>query len=233
MIEDGRVIIVEDDIDLRDSLVEFLTLDGHRVVGVGSCLEFYRAISESHYSIAVIDVGLPDQSGFVLAEYIRKNTSMGVIILTARDSVDDRLRGYDTGADQYLVKPVECRELAAVLTNLKSRLMGVHPATPSHPCIWQLDRRMWRLLTPKGDPVPLTPKEMHFITCLAEAACNPVSRGALLTALNYRDDEYARRAMDSLIRRLRRKIETVSGKPQPVKTIHNIGYCFSAPITIL
>ncbi len=229
-----KVIIVEDNRDLRESLVECLNLAGHDAGGVGSCLEFYRALAESSYSIAVVDVGLPDQCGFVLAEYIRKNTAMGVIILTARDAVEDRVRGYDSGADLYMVKPVDCRELAAAIANLAVRLGDRTPegGRSSAPESWHLVRQTWRLVTPAGLAVLLTAKEMQFMECLALNMGKPVRRDALLAALGYRDDEYANRAMDSLVRRLRRKIEEELRLLPPIKTVHAVGYCFSAPIVI-
>lgn len=229
-----RVIIVEDNRDLRESIVECLNLAGLDAGGVGSCLEFYRALAESSFSVAVVDVGLPDQSGYVLAEYIRKNTAMGVIILTARDAVEDRVQGYNSGADLYMVKPVDCRELAAAITNLAVRLGDRIPETgrTMAPESWHLVRPSWRLVPPAGSAIPLTAKEMQFMECLALSPGKPVRRDTILAALGYRDDEYANRAMDSLVRRLRRKIEEGLCLPSPIKTIHAVGYCFSAPIVI-
>lgn len=230
----ARVIVVEDNRDLRESTVEYLKLAGHDVTGVGSCLEFYRAIAESSYAIAVVDVGLPDQCGFLLAEYMRKNTAMGIIILTARDAVEDRVRGYDAGADLYLVKPVDCRELAAAITSLAMRL-GDRPPAPARAVAsdsWHLDRRTWHLVPPSGPAILLTAKEMQFVECLAAKAGKPVGRDTPLAALGYRDDEYANRALDSLVRRLRRKIEEHVRMPLPIKTVHAVGYCFSGSIVI-
>lgn len=229
-----RVIIVEDDRDLRESIVEYLTLAGLLVTGVGSGLEFYRTLADSSFHISVVDVGLPDQCGYVLAEYIRKNTAMGVIILTARDAVEDRVKGYGVGADLYLVKPVDCRELAAAISSLAERQ---RPETPSRPPAalqeaWQLTRKSWQLVTPGGSANSLTSREMQFLELLATTPGRAIRRDALLFALGYRDDEYANRALDSLVRRLRRKIEEGSTLPSPIKTVHAVGYCFSAPIVI-
>jgi len=229
-----RVILVEDNRDLRESLAEFLNLSGHDAAGVGSGLEFYRVLAESSFSIAVVDLGLPDQCGYVLVEYIRKNTAMGVIILTARGTVEDRIVGYDSGADLYMVKPVDGRELASAIANLAARLGnrvpkgGVTPASDT----WRLVRQSWRLLPPAGPAILLTAKEMQFMESLALEAGAAVRRDTLLVALGYRDDEYANRAMDSLVRRLRRKVEEVASVHPPIKTVHAVGYCFSAPIVV-
>ena len=230
-----RVLLVEDDQDLRESLLECLTLAGHDAHGVGSALEFYRELAGSPFAIAVVDVGLPDHCGFQLAEYVRKNTAMRVIMLTARDAVEDKVRGYQAGADLYLVKPVDCRELSSAIASLALRLQenaaAEQPADPS-PRAWRLVRQQWHMITPDGAAILLTAKEMQFMQCLAENPGDSVTRETMLAALGYRDDEYASRAMDSLVRRLRRKIEEELQLPSPVKTIHGLGYCFTAAITI-
>ena len=214
--------------------MEYLALAGHDASGVGSCLEFYRALAEASFSVAVVDVGLPDQCGYVLTEYIRKNTAMGVIILTARDAAEDRVRGYDCGADLYMVKPVNCRELAAAITNLSVRLGKRSPeSVPSlAPEPWRLVRQQWHLVTPAGSAILLTAKEMQFMECLAESAGSPVRRETVLAVLGYRGDGYASRAMDSLVRRLRRKIEEEPCTPSPIKTVHGVGYCFAETLVI-
>lgn len=230
-----RVIIVEDDRDLRETLVEYLSLKGFDACGVGSCLEFYRSLAGPPFAVAVIDLGLPDQSGFVLAEYIRRNTEMGVVIVTARDALHDRLQGYQSGADLYLAKPVDCRELSAAIRNLARRLSKRSLSAPRElpPGSWRVARESWQLVTPSGVPIRLTAREMQFITSLAGTPDQPVNRSALLALLGYPDDEYTKRAMDSLVRRLRRKIEAVSGHPSPIKTIHGFGYSFTASVTVV
>ena len=226
------MIFVEDEPDLCDTIVEFLNLSGMEAIGVNSGLEFYKAMAHGHFTVAVFDVGLPDQSGYVLAEYARRNYAMGVIILTAHGEAEDRLKGYESGADVYMVKPVDCRELTSAIRNLCSRL-GNHDtkqiATIENNS-WRLDRESWVLLTPKNEKITLTSKEMQFISILARSAGTMVRREFLLTELGYNDDEYANRAMDSLVRRLRRKIETQTSIPSPIKTAYTGGYCFSAPV---
>ncbi len=229
-----KVIIVEDNSYLRESIVEFLNFDGLDACGAENCLAFYQALAASSFAVAVVDIGLPDQSGFMLAEYIRKNTGIGIIMLTARDAMEDRVRGYDSGADLYMVKPVDCRELAAAIRSLAARL-GERPTFPerkSGPQSWRLIRESWHLLSPEGIPISLTAREMAFLVSLAEGAGRPIRRDAMLIALGYRDDAYARRAMDAMVRRVRRKIEEIANQESPIKTVHSVGYCFSASIVI-
>lgn len=156
------IILIEDDQILRESLVECLTLAGHKVTGVGCGLEFYQALVHATFMIAVVDVGLPDQDGFVLARYIRDNTAMRIIMLTARSSVTDRVKGYDAGADLYLVKPVDLQELSAAISSLAGRQRSVTgerlPRTAAEK--WHLVRDSWRLVPPGGLAVELTAREL-------------------------------------------------------------------------
>lgn len=227
-----RVILVEDEPDLCDSLVEFLELSDIETTGVNSGIEFYRSMAQNRYTIAVLDVGLPDQSGYLLAEYIHKNFAMGIIILTARGEADERLKGYEAGADIYMVKPIDSRELVTAIKNLSHRLQTGRrrQSEDSDSRSWLLDNHSWNLLSPNNERIHLTAKEFMFISILAAHAGEMVRREHLLGEMGYSDDEYANRAMDSLVRRLRRKIETGTGCPSPIKTAYTGGYCFAAPI---
>lgn len=227
-----RIILVEDDRDLRESLIEYLNLAGHRVEGVGSGLEFYGKLALHNYDIAVVDLRLPDQDGFILIEYARKNSEMGLIILTARDGVEDRVTGYGAGADIYLVKPVDGRELAAAIASLASRRREstTVPVGPPATC-WQLDRRTWTLTAPSGKIFALTGKEMQFMAQLAECPGQSVLRENLLLSLYASQDESAGRALESLVRRLRAKIGAAEAT-SPIKTSHAVGYVFAAGLLV-
>ncbi len=240
------VIIVEDDQDLRESLVTYLTLAGHTITGVGSALQFYQAIAEQNYALALLDVGLPDQNGLVLAEYLRNNTTMRIIMLTARTSLEDKLAGYNSGADLYMVKPLDFQELSAAISSMLGR---IEPATaeqnrsdtgrmssPGLPSLskaenpaWMLERSTRTLHTPQGEVIELTGKEFDLIACLASEGNEAVSRQAILKALLYQNDEFSNRSLESLIYRLRTKMAPCCSSV-PIKTTHGVGYCFSAPL---
>lgn len=231
-----KVLIVEDDQDLRESVVEYLAMAGFEVSGVRNAAEFYQTIGLGGWNVVVIDIGLPDQSGFVLVEYVRANTNMKVIILTARDALDDRVKGYDAGADLYLVKPVDCRELAAAITSQaqrhSSRVARQAPTqnlTPSND-LWVLAQSSWALVSPNGIQIQLTGKELQFIELLALSSGKPVARETLLLKLYQRHDEYTSRSLDSLVRRVRVKIMSATNVPVPIKTVHAVGYCFTATL---
>jgi len=228
-----RVIIVEDDEDLRESLFGLLSLHGFSVAGCGSCREFYRELDRQEYDIALLDIGLPDQSGTVLAEYLRDNTTMGIIMLTARDSKEDSLAGYEAGADVYLTKPADARLLVSAITNLAKRIKprSVKPL-PVVLTSWVLEQIRMELLTPSDEKIALTGKEFSFLLLLAQANGVPVSRADIMLALYNHTDEYSGKALDALIYRLRSKVTASATLRLPVTSIHSVGYSFTAPFTL-
>ncbi|MEI7787037.1 MAG: response regulator transcription factor [Chlorobiaceae bacterium] len=239
----NKIIIVEDDQDLRESLIKFLKLNGHDITGVASAMEFYQHIASEHYTLAIIDIGLSDQNGLVLAEYLRSNTNMRIIILTARATLEDKLAGYNSGADIYLVKPVDLREVSAAIATLLMRMDEELLAPSPHgdneaflPDIttapWTLLSNEWILLTPKEDKIKLTSMEFNFLTCLISYQKKVVTRKEILKALGYQDDESRSAALEALVHRLRHKTKT-NGYDSPIKTTHGIGYCFTADIVTM
>lgn len=236
--ERKRIIVVEDDRDFRESLVESLLLAGFDVTGVESALEFYQNIAIKNYLLAILDLGLPDQNGFVLAEYIRNNTDMRIIVLTAQSSLDSRITAYQSGADIYLLKPVDFSELAASISSILGRLdeqpSGQHEKKVAEPVQeitqWALIRRDMALCTPKQETIKLSSKEFDLIEMLASFPNTVVSRQDLLQALDYEDNKYGNRSLDALIHRLRQKGES---HRIPIKTVHGSGYSFSAPVIIV
>ena len=226
-----RVVIIEDDQDLRESIIRFLVVAGLEAEGVGSVLEFYQSVITHNFDVAVVDINLPDQSGFTLADYLRRNTDLGIIIITARDGLEDRVRGYGAGADLYLVKPVNMPELAGAIANLSRRRRERTAAVIAPPAEqWILDRSSWTLISPHGVNIPLSGQERTLVRCLVEAGGEPVARADLFALLGYDAADTDSRALDSLVQRLRRKIETTTGRPAPLESGYRHGYSFSGPL---
>lgn len=227
-----NIIIVEDDIILRESYLCLIEKEGFSVTGVGSAREFYKCLDQVCFDVAVIDIGLPDQSGYVLAEYVRNNTDLGIIILTAQSGIEQRLQGYSAGADIFLVKPIHMAELVAAITNLAKRHTERTPQPASSVDTWLLCHANRRLVSPEGVEIRLTGKEFDFILLLAEAGGQVIKRRQIISSLKYPEDEYDGRAIDSLLLRLRRKIIEQTGKESPIQNAHSVGYCFSSHISI-
>ncbi len=229
-----RVVIIEDDRDLRESIIRFLTVSGVVAEGVGSVMEFYREVVTHNFDVAVVDVNLPDQSGFTLADYLRRKTDLGIIIITARDGMEDRVRGYGAGADLYLVKPVNMPELAAAIVNLaRRRRERITPMISPPVEQWTLERASWTLVSPLGVRVLLSGQERTLVKCLAEAEGESVARADLYTVLGYDAVGADSRALDSIVQRLRRKIESSTGRPAPLESGYRRGYSFSVLLRMM
>ncbi|NTV01353.1 MAG: response regulator transcription factor [Chlorobiaceae bacterium] len=235
----ARVIIVEDDQPLRNSVVKYLTLEGYEVTGVSSAHEFYQCMFAEPYAVAVLDVGLPDQSGMVLTEYVRKNTDMRIIMFTALASIEDQLAGQQAGADVYLVKPVDFRQLSAAIASLLRRLaessaprqFTIEKPQQQSTGTWRLISKQWTLQTPQGDSIILTTKELDFMVLLVSTPQKVVSRPELLEKLGYINNESGNHSLQSLINRLRSKMVSYQ-LLDPIKTAHTVGYSFSADIAV-
>jgi DNA-binding response OmpR family regulator len=227
-----NVLLVEDDEDLRDSVAEWLELAGMHVSAVCNAAEFYQELPKYDFQVAVIDVGLPDQSGHVLAQYLRANTELAVIMLTARSSVDDKIQGYDSGADLYLVKPVDCRELSAAITSIVRRVRRPEMVEPVTQKYWTILAAQWKLCTASDVLISLSVKELKFLELLAATPGHPVLRKTVLETLYQRHDYHTGRSLDSMVRRLRAKVISETGATIPIRTVHSVGYSFAGVIVV-
>lgn len=227
------VILVEDDYDLKESYVECLRLNDFDTTGVGSAIECYRALDQRPYDIAIVDIGLPDQNGFIVAEFIRQNTQMGVIILTAMGEPEDRAKGYDCGADIYFTKPVKCMELAAAVRSLYNRMKDTKTATAfsqRNPNAWVFNPLANELTPPGHEAVRLTDKEGAFMQLICDAPEQKATREYLLEGLDYEFSDLGDRALNALVLRLRKKIDAAVEEKSPLRTAHAIGFYFAEPL---
>jgi len=221
------IIIVEDDLALRENICELLKLDEFDVTDCGSAKEFLDHINTNQFKVAIVDVGLPDQSGYDLARYLRTNTDMGIIILTARTGIDNKIQGFSSGADYYFSKPVDSRELAAAINNLMCRLSFTDQSEENTPqkASWTLISNGWLLISPNGIEIRLTTKESEFIRLLQKCEKDGVQKEYILQELGYLSEEpYGSRALGVMVTRLRKKIKNQVGENQLIKTIHGFGF---------
>ena len=133
-----NILLVEDDTDLRESILRYLALAGLQAKGAASAKEFYLRLDQASFDVVILDIGLPDQSGFVLADYLRQNTGSGIIILTAHSAIQEKVQGYEAGADLYLVKPIEMEELSAAIKSMASRRTVKLDEPRETPNLWAL-----------------------------------------------------------------------------------------------
>ncbi|MGE5516577.1 MAG: response regulator transcription factor [Bacteroidota bacterium] len=238
----AHIVVVEDEASLRADLVEYLTGCGHVVVGCGDGIALDVALARQPADILILDVNLPGEDGFSIAKRQREQSDVGIIMLTARGVNVDRVVGLELGADVYLVKPIELRELEAQVRTLARRLKvpasgGVAAAAPAAPVVappagWAYDLVAWALVSPNGAVLKLTANERVFVNLLVERPGEPVSRADIFRALGKREWDMGDRSVDSMVRRLRAKGEETLGHPLPIEAVHGTGYAFAAPVIV-
>lgn len=223
------VMVLEDEEELREKvLVPGLRSEGFEVDGAGSALALYRALSLRSFDAFVVDVGLPDESGFAVVQHLRRLGSAGIVMLTGRRGADDHVRGLEQGADAYLSKPVGVEVLAATLRSVMRRMSSTAPLSPSRAARttggWCLTANEWRVAAPSGAEVALSKGERLFLTLLADADGTVVTRDAVIGQLSQDEDDFDLHRLEMLIYRLRRKVLASTGCELPLTTVRGIGY---------
>lgn len=224
------VLVVEDAADLRFELVDYLRFYGMKADGVENIGEMMRQLESGTWDVLVLDLGLPDGDGLAAAQRVRERFGLkpGIVIVTARGHVEDRITGICAGADAYLVKPVNLRELKAVIDRLMVRLKnGENPVQAD---TWKLDAATLRLHAPGGGAISLTGAEARLLACLFEKPGQVASREILCRDLPPGGSPDETRRLDTLLSRLRAKIEQETGTELPIKTFRNLGYSFTGQV---
>lgn len=232
-----NVLVVEDDDDLRETVCFYLQRAGLEVVGVADAGAIPADVSQ--FAVMVLDINLPDESGFSIAARLHQTTEVGIILLTARGTVDDRLLGLSVGADDYVVKPADLRELELRVRNLAQRVRvgkgagaaaGTKLHAPPDGEAWAFNHSTWRLLPPdSGEGILLTATEYHLLEALMQRSGEPVPREELLDAVGRANIPDYSRNLDVTVSRLRRKVQETCGERLPVISVRGVGYVFTAP----
>jgi DNA-binding response OmpR family regulator len=236
MSEVKHIVVVDDEDDVRDTLRDYLGQQGFRVTALDGGAELRRLVeAQEAFDIAILDIAMPGEDGLSLARFLREQTRVGIIMLTASGEMVDRVVGYEMGADDYIPKPVVMRELLArikaVLRRLETQREGGIPDDDERRVIafgqCRLDMDAHRLYDEDGKVVPLTAMEFSLLEVFAERPNRVLSRNQLLELAHDRGDEPFDRSIDSRIARIRRKVERDPGKPQVIKTVRGTGYMYS------
>jgi DNA-binding response OmpR family regulator len=219
------LLLVEDEPVLRREISAFLRDAGWQVSEAATLAECDRQLDSQPPSIIILDLGLPDGDGIDLIARLRQRSlPLGIIVLTARTSVADKLKGLNIGADHYLPKSVGLDELAVTVTALARRLDlgGVNPD-------WVLVASGRKLVPPGHAAIDLSPQDYAVLHALMQAAGNIVSRRTLVEVMgdDFLTSDPAR--LDTQMRRLRKKLQDSASLELPVKTLRNEGYQFFAP----
>jgi two-component system, OmpR family, phosphate regulon response regulator OmpR len=215
-----HLLLVDDDRRIRDLLSRFLANEGYRVTTAKSADDARAKLLGLHFDMLILDVMMPGESGFDLARFIRASSAVPIIMLTARHETESKIEGLQIGADDYVAKPFETRELVLRIGNILRRATPLPVARPESitfgPYIYHLDRGELR----QGDEIiHLTDREREMLRVLAVAPGETVPRGALTGGGTVNE-----RAVDVQINRLRRKIERDPANPLFLQAVRGIGY---------
>ncbi|NQW09168.1 MAG: response regulator [Alphaproteobacteria bacterium] len=231
-----HIVVVDDERDIRETVAEYLEINGYRVSRADGGPALRRLVEQGSVDLAILDVTMPGEDGLSLARWLRDQGPTGIIMLTARDAVVDRVVGIELGADDYVTKPFDLRELLARVKALLRRLRRTAPgsdATTSETVAFgrcRLDLAAHKLFDPNGDEIQLTAMEFDLLRAFAERPNRVLSRDQLLDIAHNRDFEPFDRSIDIRIARLRRKIEDDPGKPMVIKTVRGAGYLFVSTV---
>ncbi|MDM9625404.1 response regulator transcription factor [Rhizobium sp. S152] len=227
-----EVVFLEDDNVLRQGVTDFLRLNSIVVTEVASVTEFTKAIARKQFDVALLDIGLPDGNGIELTQQLQAQIDIGIIILTARAGRDDRLKGYNAGADVYLTKPVDGAELVLAIRNLARRIKGRAPSPTNESApAWRLDIAGHRLVSPSGDVIRLSGREAQLLKRMAQADGSVVTRREIAEAIGYENLAADSRSIDAVLRRLRQKAKSAHVE-LPVHAVHAQGFRFAAQVRI-
>lgn len=225
-----NILVVEDNDSLREATVDFLRKNGHQATGVVSAEDVDDTPLAAVPDLYLVDVNLPGENGFSLAKRLRQaQPSVGIVLMTARGQLHDRLEGYQRGADHYLIKPVEQAELLACISNLAFRLKPV--ATPGTNDL-TLDSKTSLLRGPQGE-LPLTQGECTLLVALCRAAGHQLERWQAMQLLDPDEKGLVPANLEMRISALRKKLGACSGSDHAIRTLRGYGYALSLPVAIL
>jgi len=219
-----HLLVVDDDTRIRNLLTQYLSTNGYRVTVAGNAEEARRKLTGLDFDLLIVDVMMPGESGIQLTSALRQQVDVPILMLTALSETDSRIAGLEAGADDYLAKPFDPRELILRINNILRR--GGPSQQPKleqvvfGPYTFHIARRE---LKKSGEPLKLTDREQEILTIFAERAGETIPRHELVAG----DAEVGERTIDVQINRLRRKIERDPANPIWLQTVRGIGYKLS------
>jgi two-component system OmpR family response regulator len=231
-----RILIVDDDADIRSLLADYLGEQGWHISTAQDGATMQQVLDTTPVDLIVLDLTLPGSDGLTLCRDLRAHSAIPVIMLTARSAPLDRILGLEMGADDYLCKPFEPRELLVRIRNVLRR-SGTVPievsgtATTWHFAEWALDDTTRQLQNNAGLVVMLSGGEYRLLKALLERPNRALNRDQLLTLTQGRETDPLDRSIDLHISRLRQKLGDDARSPRLIKTLRNEGYLLAATVT--
>ena len=228
-----RVLIVDDDAAIRETTGEYLSENGFEIALAADGEQMRAAFAQAVPDVVLLDLNLPGEDGLVLTRWLRENHDVGIIMVTGAGEVVDRVVGLEVGADDYLAKPFDLRELRARMKSVLRRggaRADKRAAAPSEQRVkvgrCTLDLATHQLSDESGAELPITGMEFDLLRVFIENANRVLTRDQLLTLTRNREWEPFDRSIDIRIARLRRKIELDPAKPAAIRTVRGAGYMF-------
>jgi two-component system OmpR family response regulator len=231
-----RLLIVDDDPQIRSLLADYLLTFGIRADGVDGGVAMRAAMADQHYDLVILDLSLPGENGLALCREIREQSETPVIMLTARAELADRVVGLEVGADDYVTKPFEMRELVARIHTVLRRTRGGAQQRPrGTPASnemrfgnWRLNTMLRQLVDSEDTVVPLSNAEFRLLLTFVEHPNQVLDRELLINQARGRDLDVFDRSIDLLVSRLRQKLRDDPRDPSLIRTVRGEGYVFTS-----
>ncbi|CAG0984923.1 MAG: response regulator transcription factor [Rhizobiaceae bacterium] len=235
-----RLAIVDDEPDIRGIIADYFVKDGYAVSRCSCAAELDLILTSGPADLVILDISLPGEDGFSIARRLRATTGTPIIMLTGMDGVVDRVVGLEMGADDYVTKPFDLRELKARVRAVLRRTGAARPDASAAPvpaasgkrvcfgkvCL-DLERRV--LIDEDGTEIRLTATEFDLLATFARNPNRVLSRDRLLDTAPGRDDNPFDRSIDIRVTRIRKKVEVDPAKPQIIRTVRSVGYIYVPP----
>jgi len=240
MSDKPRLMIVDDDADIRETLRDYFEMQDFDVSEAADGDGLRAAVAEGRFDIVLLDLRLPGEDGLSLCRFLRQDASTGIIMLTGDSDPVDRVVGLEMGADDYVAKPFELRELLARVKSVLRRLSAVATSARAETApksissrpeairfgTFEIDPASRVLRGDNGKILPLTAMELDLLRAFAERPNQVLTRDQLLEQAHDRDWEPFDRSIDVRITRIRRKIEVDAARPRYIRTVRGVGYIF-------
>lgn len=229
-----RLLLVDDEATLREPLAEYLSRQGFAIVQAASAAQARSRLREEMPDLVLLDVMMPGEDGLSLCRHLVEARALPVILLTAKGEATDRVVGLEIGADDYVVKPFDPRELVARIRSVLRRVQRSGGAASTDELFefdgWRLDPLKRRLTDPGGAMVAISSAEFRLLIAFLEHPRQVLDRDRLLDMVQGREAHLFDRAVDNQVSRLRRKIEIDSRNPQLIQTVWGGGYILAADV---
>ncbi len=238
MSDTPAIIVVDDDPDIRETLLTYFEANDFVVDEAGDGAELRAKVAEGSYDLAILDLKMPGEDGLSLCRFLRETTDMGVVMLTGSGDSIDRVIGLEVGADDYIPKPFELREVLARVRSVLRRMAPSAKAVVEEGARagegkdnfsfgpFSVNPNSRYLENAAGETVALSPMEFDLIKAFAERPERVLSRDALLELAHGRDWDPFDRSIDVRVTRLRKKIEEDPAYPRFIKTVRGVGYIY-------